>query len=164
MLVMLNLIFKLEQNHPDGHNIFGQVPHFAFDMGVGIKRLEQGSHDENRSPGKKAGDRNKRAGRGSLVGRPKVNAATEIDSKQDCIESEVGTIWPVLKEKQEYGQRAISAYQHHAQRMEEVPRAEQRNHERAGTDESSRGNKHRRVRGRANQQSEVERVAAKQRP
>ena len=53
VLVVFYLVFQQQKHHADSHDKFWQVPHFALDVNLGLKRPHHRHHNEDRRPGKK---------------------------------------------------------------------------------------------------------------
>ena len=113
---MFNLILKQQEDHAHSDHIFGQIPHFAFDVDVRQKRLEPWRDGEHRSPGKESGNCDERSGRGAAIGIPKMNAAAEIDREQYAVQRQAASIAGLeLRIEKKTGQGAIQSYQKQAQ-------------------------------------------------
>jgi len=105
VLVVLDLIFKDDEDHSEGNNIFGEVPDFALDGNVGPQECKGGANDEDESPGEESGDGDEGAGGGALVHGIEVEAASEVDGEQDGIfREEVAIAGAVVDEQEQDGQ------------------------------------------------------------
>ena len=68
VLVVLDLIFKKQQNHAHGNDILGQIPDLALEMEVGGKGEDKRPDNENACPGKEPRYGDEGACRGAPVG------------------------------------------------------------------------------------------------
>ena len=85
VLVVLDLIFKDDEDHAEGYDVFGQVPDFAVDGNVGPQEREGGADNEYQRPCEEAGDGDEGSSRGAPGHVPEVKAAAEVDGEEDGV-------------------------------------------------------------------------------
>lgn len=164
VFVVLDLVFKQEQDHADGDDVFGQVPNFTLDVERGEIRSQEGGDDEDGGPCEESGEGDESSGSGAAVSNPEMDATAHVDGEDDGVEGQVLTVGHThLEQEQKDGEPTVEDDRGPAQSVaESAAQGEQGDGERTETVEQCGYDKRAAGLGHGVNQGDVERVGDQQ--